>query len=66
MELITEIRGDIRNAAQAILKQPRVLLLPAAALAQGLLLNGLVMTAAWNCVAIKQAANYVAFLITLS
>jgi hypothetical protein len=61
-----ELINDLRNAAQAILKQPRVLLLPAAAIAQGLVLNGLVMIVARHCVAIKQAAHYVAFLITLS
>ena len=58
--------NDLRAAARTILKQPRVLLLPAAAMAQGLVLNGLVFMAAKNAVAIKQAVHYVAFLITLS
>ena len=61
-----EVINDIRNAGRAILNEPRILLLPAAALAQGLTLNGLVFIAAKNAVAIKQAAHYVAFLITLS
>jgi hypothetical protein len=61
-----ELINDLRNAGRTILKQPRVLLLPAAALAQGLALNGIVFMAVKNCVAIKQAADYVTFLITLS
>ena len=61
-----ELINDLRNAGRTILKQPRVLLLPAAALAQGLALNGIVFMAVKNCVAIKQSADYVTFLITLS
>jgi len=61
-----ELINDLRNAGRTILKQPRMLLLPAAALAQGLVLNGLVIAAAKNAGAIQQAAHYVKFLIALS
>ena len=61
-----ELIKDLRKAGRTILEQPRVLLLPAAALAQGLALNGIVFIAVKNCVAIKQAADYVSFLIAWS
>jgi len=66
MEQINDLRSDLSNAGRIILKQPRMLLLPAAALAQGLVLNGLVIATVKNSVAIQQAAHYVKFLITLS
>jgi hypothetical protein len=61
-----ELINDLRSAGRTILKQPSMLLLPAAAMAQGLVLNGLVIVAARHAVAIQQAAHYVKFLITLS
>lgn len=66
MKLMNNIRKDLFSASRTILKHPTALMLPVAALAQGLILNGAVILAAKNAGAIKQAANYVAFLIAQS
>ena len=61
-----DLMHDIRAAARHIRARPSLLILPAAAVAQGLLLNAIVLAAATHAAAISQAARYVKFLFTLS
>jgi len=66
MRFAADIQNDLRDARDAIAKRPSLLTLPALAIAQGLLINTLVILAATHASALTLAAHYVKLLIALS